>query len=383
MSHNPESHPGWEKGLIAAGAVATVGAAALAAANVWCVLSRRNEFTLGQREELTRPSSILEYYALAYNEAEKLGLELYAAGGIVKQALGDRQTEIDPENRTIRVSSSAECDTRKKATVLRPKEWTIRDLDFRLKRYGDEETGEWVLATPNHEEYIKEKAAKLQKTIDKHADKHDLEFGPELSLFGYEPEFDHPFSPLDYASKTAINKEGNKETIFDNNGHRHELAVNNPWIFIIELRDGTELRMLTDSPEDILGRTMNRTIVNRKRDLRDVNRIIKVLEARGLWEKLHTKNWHTYRTFRKEMDSQTTLASINSELRASQTHTALALGIIKVSSPLVHAAESLPLAAELRRRGSRLWKFANQIMGATPTEQETGVKDDASVTSER
>lgn len=368
---DPEAKTGLKKHLLTAGAI-TAGAVILGvAADRAITLNRKYNFTEDQREAFTQPSTILEYYAAVVDSAEELGLDLYAAGGLVKQALGDESTIIDPHTRTITISDDSNCETRRKATVLRPREWTLRDLDFRLKRIRPREnaTNAWIIAGPDQIEEIKNRTARLQELIDSHAKQsHGLDQGPEISMFGYEDDFRSTFKPSDYATRTKTSADQKSEIIFDNNGHSFELAESEPWTCIINTPDRRTLRIPTDSPETILGRTLTRTTVMRARDADDVARIISSLEQRGLWDALRTERWDTYVSFRHQLDKMTSTQDIARSALSGNVKLATSLSIVKVLSPLLRGIENSSLGAEFRRRGGPLAKFANSAMGAVSTD---------------
>lgn len=364
-------------------------AGAAAALDQGLTLHRKHRYTREQREILTAPSTIFEYYALVSEYAAEKGLELYATGGFVKQALGDESTEIDIENRTISISDDDTCSTRKKATILRPGEWTLRDLDFRLKRLevGPDGNKQSVVATSQYGEDVKKHTEELQRRIDEHTkEKYGVDKGPQLSMFIYDDDFDAPFQPKHYATRTQAitDQEGTivAERIFDNNGHSYEVEASEPWTYVLTI-NGKTLEFQADSPETNLGRTESRTTVPRKRDIKDVLRIITSLEKRGLWRHLCTHRWGQYAAFRRDLNI--TIGAPNIARTALKGEVALSAKLLLVNmlSPLAHLVEQSSFGAEFRDRNSPLSRLGEKVMGATPTEQETGVKDDASVTSKR
>ncbi len=176
------------KPLIGAGVVAGSVVGAYKGFEGWYDREREARLQPGALEESTLP-----YYDHVLELAEQYGLVIAAAGGIVKQALIDPETDYDLDSRRFTVSENPNCHARSKATLYRGRpELTLRDMDWRvLSLLVPHETEDiWVPALSGQTTRIRDRQARMQEDLDRFAQTRNFRRGPELSLFPYEDDFD-------------------------------------------------------------------------------------------------------------------------------------------------------------------------------------------------
>jgi hypothetical protein len=350
--------------LVGAAAVAA-GALALKGVSEAYARVRRSRYTQEQFEMATEPSSIVPYVEFVLNWAEENGLEVVIAGGIAKKALIDPETQFDsnPQIRTMRVSDNPNCLARKSATVLRPDEVTERDIDIFCKylHVGEGANRKRVVADrfdPEIEELIIARGKELQKKIDEFAEKRGLEIGPEISLFAYDSPYGHNFNLLDYATRTELLEGEEVERLFDNAGNSYEMPVDAQWTLLVG-----GLRIPVNSPQVQLGRTLNRPVVARKRDLADVNAAILNLKNKGLWQGKMVSMWPLHQAFRIAMNESLKLSQISAERSASVILHKLGM---KALAPFTGIIEDSSLtSAAIRDRRGPFSKLSGEVMNSS------------------
>ncbi len=352
-----------ECGALVVGLTAVAGKAAVAGATKLYEHMRWGRYTPEQFEAATAPSSMVPYIAFALKKAEEYGLEVVIAGGIAKKALADPETVFDVENKTMSVSDDQSCLARRSATVLRPDEVTERDIDIFVKHMwvGEGEERQRVVAdqgNPEIAKMLKEKAWRLQKEIDEYAKTRKLDLGPEISVFGYDAPYGHDFRLTDYATKTELSSDGKREKLYDNNGNVFEMPVDEQWTLIVG-----DLHVSVNSPQVQLGRTLNRTVVARERDIDDVNAAIRNLKNKGLWEGKMVSIWKLHQQFRVAMNESIRMQSITQERTVIKRAHLLGL---KALAPLTGAVEDSPLLCPaIRDRRGWFSKISGKIMNAS------------------
>ncbi len=307
--------------------------------------------------------SILPYYDTLVSASHQSGLVIASAGGIVKQALGDQYTEIDPDTRTIRVSDNPDSKTLGKATLYRPgPEFTLRDLDVRVMGVADEE-GVIHPALPSTKQRVKETATYIQGVLNLEAEDRGLPRGPVLSMFTYESPFDRPFSPSDYATRTTFDSATNVEHLFDNNGNEIIVSVDEAWTCLVPYNGG-ELAIPTNSPVTILGRTLTRPVVARQRDVADVNRGVLNIRAMGLDDVLLSERWLQYKEFRLALDRSLSLRKILENARKGKFKTAANMLLARGIIPFAAGIENSFLGMAIRDPELPIYSFFERKMGA-------------------
>ena len=307
--------------------------------------------------------SILPYYDTLVSTAHQSGLVIASAGGIVKQALGDSFTVIDPDARTIKVSDNPASKTLGKATLYRPDpEFTLRDLDVRVLGVTDEE-GAIYPALPSTKERVNETATYIQGILNSRAIDSGLPRGPVLSMFTYESPFDRPFSPSDYATRTALDPTSNVEHLFDNNGNKITVPVDEAWTCLVPYNGG-ELAIPTNSPVTILGRTLTRPVVARQRDVADVKRGVKNIHTKGLEDVLLGERWRQYEDFRLNLDGSLSLRKIAENARNGRSRVAFNMLIARGIIPFAAGIENSFLGMAIRDPQLPVYAFFERQMGA-------------------
>ncbi|PID30457.1 hypothetical protein CR973_02650 [Candidatus Saccharibacteria bacterium] len=358
------ARPRLERGLFVAGAAAVAGKLAMWGAEVAYRRARQNRYTPEQLEAATAPSSIVPYLELVFAKAEQDGLELVLAGGIAKKALADPETEFDQEKKIMKVSDDPRSLARRNATILRPDELTERDIDIFCKYIwiGEGEDRRRVVADqadPVVASALRERAAELQAVVDEYAKEHGLDLGPEISVFGYDKPYGHDdFRLTDYASKTRLSADGKTETLFDNNGNRFEMPVDEQWMLQIG-----NVCIPVNSPQVQLGRTLTRTVVSRKRDIADVNAGIRNLKNKSLWSGKMVSMWRQYQEFRAAMDDSIRLRAIMHERNLVMALNLLGARALDEITEMVE--ESPLLCPAIRDRRGPVSRFAGWVMSAS------------------
>lgn len=303
-----------------------------------------------------REESSLPYYRALVEAVEAEELEVAMVGGVPKQALTDPRTEFDLKARQIIVPEDPDCHTRTRATLYRPT-GTLRDMDLRLKSHPSM-TGERIPTTADCSATLSNYRALLQAILNETAHKRSFPRGPELSLFSYDAPYGHRFRPTDYATRTELgDREGHPvERLFDNNGNSVELPVTEGWTCMVSCED-EQVAIPTDSPVDMIGRSLTRSIVLRERDGRDVTRAVKNIQAKGLGNELLGDRWQTYTDFRHMLDESISPRQAAAALRAGQVGLGLSRLAARAAASTASIVETrygnmiqdpeLPLAATL------------------------------------
>lgn len=352
-----------EQGVLVAGVAAVTGKLVVAGATKLYERTRRGRYTPEQFEAAIAPSSMVPYIEFALEKADEYGLEVVIAGGIAKKALADPETVFDAANKTMTVSDNQVCLARRSATVLRPDEVTERDIDIFVKHMwlGEGDERQRVVAgqgNPEIAKILKEKAWQLQKEIDEYAKTQKLDLGPEISVFGYDAPYGHDFRLSDYATKTELSEDGNTEMLYDNNGNVFEMPVDRQWTLIVG-----DLQIPVNSPQVQLGRTLNRAVVARERDIADVNAAIRNLKSKGLWEGDMVSMWELHRQYRIAMDKSIRPGAIIREQSVARLANLIGLRLL---APLSGAVEDSPLLCPaIRDRRGPVSRIAGKVMSAS------------------
>lgn len=304
-------------------------------------------------------ASILPYYAEMISACRDNNLVVASAGGIVKQALGDPFTEFDIGNREFFVSENPESPTLKKATLYRPDpELNLRDLDLRLKRRVYNGIASPV--TTADSKVKRELVLQIQKRLNETAVENGFPRGPILSLFTYELPFERGFRPTDYATRTFINEDGS-ETLFDNNGNYMTLAEEEPWHCVVPTPQG-DLRIPTDSPQTILGRTLTRPVVTRRRDASDVASALVVIKDKELEYEL-LPDWSNILEFRRQLDSSISIKAALQHGRSGRLVEAAGMVAALAVIPLAGSIEESYIGMAIRDPNSPIFPIMERIMG--------------------
>ena len=334
------------------GVAATAGLAAGAAAAYKTAEHLYNQDLERRMPEGGDTASIIPYLGYLTDACKTEDLAVMIMGGLPKQALLDPETKFDISGQTIIVPDSA-CRTRQKATLYRPGEHTIRDVD--LFAFALIANGSWDDATPKHAELLNQKAHNLQQDVTQFANSNNFPRGPEVSLFGYErPQ--GPFRLSHYATVTELTD--TTEVITHSLGARGEFEQSPLWHVSV---DG--LQLPTCSPVRLLGRTLVRTLVPRKRDQTEVYRAVNVLQERGLAKDLLGAEWQQYKKLRADLDASMRLRNVFTHLDKDPKDAALFVAA-KAIAPLSPFVESSFLASAIRDPESSIGKLAARIMGA-------------------
>jgi hypothetical protein len=336
------------KPLIAAGAVAGSVIGAYKGFERWYESEREARLQEGALSESTLP-----YYDHVLELAKQHGLVITAAGGIVKQALIDPSTEYDTDNRLFTVSENPNCYARSKATLYRTRpELTLRDMDWRVRsllvHHGTEDI--WAPALSGQTTRIRHRQARMQRQLDAFAQSRGFKRGPELSLFPYEDDFDvGGFRITDYVTRTRLLRgetDHALELLFDNNGNQTLVPVQDGWTCVVAYERG-ELRIPTDAPVTLLGRTLTRAVVNRKRDLTEVQRAYETIMKNNP-EVIPQDLWQIYLAFRTALDNSLGQETRKKLLR-NRNYTALAhLGLARLLLPAKDWIEDSPIGMAIR-----------------------------------
>lgn len=315
----------------------------------WYENERQERLQPGALEESTLP-----YYKRTLELAGKYGLAIVAAGGLVKQALLDPLTEFDPDNFRFTVSEDPDCHARKKATLYRGRpELTLRDMDWRVPSLRvSQATGQdvWIPALSDQTAQVRARQRNMQDELDVFARTRNFRRGPELSLFPYEDDFDAGgFRIKDYATRTKLLRDDPTnalELLFDNNGNETVVPVLERWKCVVAYEGGV-LEIPTDAPVTLLGRTLTRAVVNRNRDLEEVQKAYDTVTKNNP-DVIPSDIWQLYLDFRKALDAslgkETSLRSLT-----GKNYTALAhLGLAHLLLPVKDWVEGSAIGMAIR-----------------------------------
>jgi hypothetical protein len=124
-----------------------------------------------------------------------------------------------------------------------------------------------------------------------------------------------------------------------------------------------DLRIPVNSPQVQLGRTLNRPVVARKRDLADVNAAILNLKNKGLWQGEMVSMWHLHQAFRIAMNESLKLSQISAERSASVILHKLGM---KALAPFTGIIEDSSLtSAAIRDRRGPFSKLSGEVMNSS------------------
>lgn len=352
------------KPLAVAGALAGSVVGSYKAFEAWYEQERLDRLQSGAEAE-----SSLPYYEETLRLADAHGLSLLAAGGLVKQALIDENTEYDTANRLIIVSDDPKTHARQKATLYRGRpELTLRDSDWRIRlmKIHHEYEDIWVPPKPKHVTQIRARQKTMQKGLDAFAASRGFKRGPELSLFPYEDDFDQGgFRVTNYASRTMLIKhdDTSRELLFDNNGNHVEISLDDPWTCVVN-HDGREIRIPTNSPTTLLGRTLTRAVANRQRDVSEVRKAIEVLNAKDLGI-IDEETWAIYLQFRTALDTSLGSESAVKAIKHKQAMAVLNLGLANMLLPAKNWIEDSAIGMAIRDPELEVFSnFFAKLMGA-------------------
>lgn len=294
--------------------------------------------------------SIFPYMKVASEVCNQAGLGVEFMGGPVKQSLCDPETEILDHAKQVLVSTNPGCRTIKKATLYRPN-FTVRDLDLLVSTIGDKP------ALPEYKAELAEHAGAIQAELNHEARARGFLRGPEVSLFGYEPDYGS-FKVSHYATRTHYRDGGNQMT--HSLGASEEFEDQDKWDFIVNTEEG-RLAVPTAAPVRVLGRTLTRSLVSRQRDIDEVYEAIENLESKGLGETVLGTQWSKYQSLRNELDSTFSFAGKIGRLKVSSLAN---LALAKALAPLAPKIEDSYIADMMQDPESPIFRLAAKLMGA-------------------
>ncbi len=353
---------GVEKAAI--GSVLTAGAAvgAYKGGEVWYKSNLSDRLPEGGTKQ-----SILPFLEFTFNACEEEGIEAEAAGGPPKQVLLDPQSKILPKARTVEMSSYPDSLARRKATLYRPGEFTLRDDDKRVRRI--KAFGQWIPANPDPDilSTLRIRGERIQEGVNEYASTlpGNFKLGPELSLFSYE-HLQGPFRGTHYATVTHLLDPDNYrggEVMTHSIGARHVFEYEEPWTFAARYKDKW-IEFPMSAPAHLLGRTLTRSLVIRERDLQEVQAAVANIRGQGLYEEVLGERYEEFVDFRNDMDTAMADATASYIMERDGVVSGIHFALARRLAQKATAIENSYLGAMIRDPGSPIYPFTSKIMGA-------------------